>query len=565
MKLLSSLLVIGAAFFALTGFGLTPERVAYTLTPLIENGRLKAVQVDLIFRGEYGGHTVLELPSEWGGQKELYHSIHDLRAISNVTISDGEDEAHRVLSYRPRALVHVQYIVFQDWVGEPRAENGNPYRPIVQPGYFQFIGSTFLATPRLAERTPVDVHIRNLPSGWRWASDLEHEDLALGNVAASTTVGGDYRVLHGRDFHIRVAIRGQWSFTDAEFAEGVTDIITAERAFWGDAPSPYLVTVTQLTSPNNSWLSIGGTGLGDAFAFFASPNASYAQIARTLAHEAIHTWIPGEVGGMPEGDAEAADYWFSEGFTDFYAGRLMVRGDLWTPAQFAADLNQMLTEYASSPVRTQPNSRVVADFWNDEQVSKLPYQRGRLLATIWDARLRATAAQRDMNWVMQEMRRRARARTHRNAAPLFQTVMRERGADIAADVDQFVTHGAPILLDENIFAPCGRVTTREVPDFSRGFNITATTANNNVISGVDPTSPAYAAGLRNGMVLIRRDAGSIGDSQHELAYVVRDGQTERTIRYMPHGHGHITLQQLVLDDELVGNKLAQCKRTISGG
>ncbi|HVV34853.1 MAG TPA: hypothetical protein VHC73_16615 [Vitreimonas sp.] len=553
------------ALVALTGFGIPRQRVEYTLTPLLDHGTLKAVQVDVIFRGEASGRTILNLPNEWGGQTELYHAIHDLKPISNAAIADGEDAAQRVLTYRPRALVHFQYVVFQDWVGEPRAENGNPYRPIVQPGYFHFIGSTFLVTPQLDDTTPTSVQIRDLPHGWRFASDLEHHGLVLGRVAPSVAVAGDFRVMHARDHNIRVAMRGQWSFTDAEFANGVTDIMSAERAFWGDPSTPYLVTVMQLTSPNNNWLSIGGTGLGDAFAFFASPNAGYQQIARTLAHEAIHTWIPAEVGGMPDGAAEIPDYWFSEGFTDFYTGRLMVRGHLWTPAAFAADLNQMLSEYASSPVRTEPNSRVVADFWNDEEVSKLPYQRGRLLATIWDARLRAMPAHRDMNWIVQEMRSRARIGPALHAAPLFEAVMFEQGVDVSADVEQFVDHGAPILLDENIFAPCGRVTTRDVPSFSRGFDINATTANNNVISDVDPTLPAYAAGLRDGMVLVRRDAGTIGDSMHELAYVVRDGETERTIRYMPHGHGQITLQQLVLDDDLSGDKLVQCERVISGG
>lgn len=557
-------LLVVSLFVVATGFGVNQPRIDYVLTPLLENGRQKAVQVDLIFRGEATGHTVLGLPNEWGGQTELYHAIHDLKAITTTNIADGADAAHRVLTYRPRALVHVQYVLFQDWVGEPRAEQGNPYRPIIQPTYFHFIGSTALAQPQLPETTPTFVHLRDLPHGWHFASDLEHHGLVLGNVASSVTVAGDFRVVYGADHNIRVAMRGQWQFTDPQFANGVGEIVAAERAFWGDPSTQYLVTVTQLSSPNTSWLSIGGTGLGDAFAFFATPNATYQQIARTLAHEGIHTWIPASVGGMPDGHAEAADYWFSEGFTDFYTGRLMVRGHLWTPTEFATDINQMLMEYAQSPVRTEPNSRVVADFWNDEQVAKLPYQRGRLLATIWDARLRAMPAHHDMNAVLLGMRDRARHGSHDHAAPAFIAAMRAEHADVSADVAKYVERGEPILLDADIFAPCGHITTRTIPDFHRGFDITATTANNNVITGVDPTLPAYAAGLRNGMVLLRRDAGTIGNSEEEIAYAVRDGQTERTIRYMPGGHGHIVVQQLVLDTDLDGDKRAQCERVISG-
>jgi predicted metalloprotease with PDZ domain len=563
MKSVAKLFATAIAFVALTGFG-SAIRVDYVLTPIMDHGALKAVQVDLIFGGGGADHAILELPDSWGGQTELYHAIQNLRPISNVTISDGADAAHKVLRYSPGSLVHVQYVVFQDWIGEPQAENGNPYRPVIQPGYFHIIGNAFLAIPLINGSTPVHVHLRGLPAGWTYASDLEHRGLVLGDVNASVAVAGDYRVLNGHDRNIRVAIRGRWSFSDADFVGEVERIISAERSFWGDRSTPYLVTVTQLTSPNDSWLSIGGTGLGDAFAFFATPNADIHQIARTLAHEGIHTWIPALIGGNPDGPAEAPFYWLSEGFTDFYTGRLMVRGGLWTPTEFAADLNRMLTEYASSPVKTAPNSRVAADFWNDEQVQKLPYQRGRMLATIWDARLRALGQGRDMDDVMFEMRRRAAHRDPLKAAEMLPLVLQHFGVDPASDIERYVTNGESIILPADLFAPCGTITTRQVPVFSRGFDIQATQTHNNIIAGVDPTLPAYAAGMRDGMVLVRRDGGAIGDSEHEIAYVVRDGGAERTIRYMPQGHGQITLQALVLDSDLTGDKLAQCENVLSG-
>ena len=58
--------------------------------------------------------------------------------------------------------------------------------------------------------------------------------------------------------------------------------------------------------------------------------------------------------------------------------------------------------------------------------------------------------------------------------------------------------------------------------------------------------PAYAAGLRDGMVLLGRDAGEIGNAEAEIVYRVRDGQTERVLRYLPRGHGVATLQHFEL-------------------
>ena len=67
------------------------------------------------------------------------------------------------------------------------------------------------------------------------------------------------------------------------------------------------------------------------------------------------------------------------------------------------------------------------------------------------------------------------------------------------------------------------------------------------------------------MVLLRRDGGQIGDAEQEIAYVVHDGGAERTIRYMPRGHGAFTRQRLELAEDLRGARLEQCVAVIGGG
>ncbi|MBN8606134.1 MAG: hypothetical protein J0L81_04390 [Caulobacterales bacterium] len=549
-----------AALFACAGFA-APERVEYTLTPIMQRGALSAVQIDLRFRGEADGTTALLLPDSWGGQPELWRGLEAIEVVSGATLHDDEEPATRSLTHRPNARIHVRYRVIQDWEGEPSAGEGNPYRPIIRPGYFHLIGNAALIEPSLDGASPVRLRVRNLPRGWNFASDLEHDGLALARARTSVTVGGDFRVLHGADPNVRVGIRGQWSFTDADFTAQVAEIIAGQRRFFGDESSPYLVTVVQLHTPNPGWLSIGGTGLDDAFAFFATPNAEARPIARTLAHEGLHTWIPGRIGGMPE-EGEAANYWLSEGFTDFFTGRVLVREGLWTPQDFAADLNTMLRAYAQSPVRAAPNARILADFWNDGDVQQLPYQRGRLLATLWDQRLRQQG--RDLDDVILEMRDRARAGDPLDAAPMLPIVTQRFGVDISNDLAAFAEQGAIVLLPENVFAPCGRIVTRELAPFHRGFDIEATTANGNVITGVDPDLPAYAAGVRDGMVLIRRVNGEIGDSEREIIYLVRDGETERSFSYMPRGRGTYTLQQLELASDLRDDRLARCVAVLGG-
>jgi predicted metalloprotease with PDZ domain len=340
-------------------------------------------------------------------------------------LQQSQEPARRVLSHRANARIHLRYRIIQDFDGAPDARQGNAYRPVIQPSYFHLIGDASFITPEAASLvTFVRVRVRNLPRGWAFVSDLEHAPLALGRLWASVTVGGDFRVIERPDAGVRVAMRGEWGFTDEAFADEVADIIAGQRRFFGDQTSPYLVTVMQLTAQDEGWRSIGGTGLGDAFAFFATPNAEAHQVTRTLAHEGLHTWVPGLIGGMPE-ENEAAHYWLSEGFTDFLTGRILVREGVWTPAQFAADLNEALAAYAQSPGRTAPNERVAAEFWRDREMQRLPYQRGRMLASIWDARLRARG--HDLDDVVLEMRARAAAGDPHKAADMFPLVMEGLG------------------------------------------------------------------------------------------------------------------------------------------
>jgi predicted metalloprotease with PDZ domain len=548
------------AFFCCTGFGIPSQRIEYVLTPLLQDGALQAVQIDLTFRGQGDGDTDLRLPDEWGGERELWRGVEGLAVLSGAEMRAGDSPSQRTLTHAPNARIHVRYRVIQDREGAPAAGR-NAYRPIIQPTYFHLIGEAALATPDLHNATPVRFRVQRLPRGWSFASDLQHPGLALGHVWASVTVGGDYRVLRAHDRNIRVAIRGQWGFSDESFTAQVGEIIAGHRAFWSDRSSPYLVTVTQTFSPDPGHISVGGTGLDDAFAFFATANADDAPIARTLAHESFHTWIPGRVGGVPEED-EAAHYWFSEGFTDFYTGRMLVHEGLWTPQQFADDLNEMLAAYAQSSVREAPNTRIVADFWNDREVQQLPYQRGRMLATIWDARLRGQ--DHSLDEALLEMRERALAGDSLQAIELLPVVLGSLGLDIRRDIATYADAGTRILLPEDVFAPCGRVVTRETAVFDRGFDVDALEANNGVISGVDPQSPAYAAGLRDGMVLVRRQAGRIGDSEQQLTYIVRDGAQERTISYYPRGRETYLLQRFEIEEALEGERYAQCRAVLGG-
>jgi hypothetical protein len=69
--------------------------------------------------------------------------------------------------------------------------------------------------------------------------------------------------------------------------------------------------------------------------------------------------------------------------------------------------------------------------------------------------------------------------------------------------------------------------------------------------------------MRDGMRLLGRDSGKIGDSSVEIAYRVADETGERLIRYLPEGKAEVEVQRIELT---VGDTAqeARCRTRLGG-
>jgi len=564
MRMGLCLLVLLASGLSLATPAAQPAPLVYTLAPVIDGDTVTAIAIELQFRAGAGNETTLELPKEWGGKDKLYEALSDFQVHgAGASIRAGDKPEWRIVHHRANALLRVRYLV-HDAAG---SSGENAYRPVVLPQRIAVIGQTVFAAPAgTRDEQPVEFRFKGFPKRWAFASDLEHGHLDYRGLLESVTVAGDFRVLT-RQIHgvpLRVAIQGQWPFQDAWFADQLAAISHAQYDFWKDAPRPYLVTFTQLAI--GSGTSGAGTGLGDAFAMFATADYDVHDLIRTLAHEMTHTWIPARLGVMPEGPSnEALEYWFSEGFTDYYALRGLMRSRLWSVQDFAASFNLTLKRYAGSPARLAPNKHIGDGFWKDSNLQQLPYDRGLLFATRVDQELRrASQGMVSLDDLVLAMRHRYEA-AREPIRESFIAAMAKRGIDVKPELTRFIDEGSDLALDADTFAPCGHIESRDLPTFHRGFDIDATIRNHMRISGVDPELPAWRAGLRDGMTLIKRDAGMIGDSTREIAYRVLDNGAERVIRYLPQGHGTVPVQALVLHVEESVNALADCRRRLGAG
>ncbi|MFZ5670242.1 MAG: hypothetical protein ACOY4K_12165 [Pseudomonadota bacterium] len=570
MRLVSFLAAVAGLF--LTGAA-RQQPVDITLSPVIGKNGLEALKVEMRAAGEADGETTIVLPDRWASETDLMKHVSDLE-ISGGTAS-APSPSVRVIKHKPGAALIVRYRLTSGYDGDP--PHGNPYRPIVRPGWFHILGEAGIATPEWDDRTPAHFHWKNWPKTWTLASDLEHaargRPLTLGAVRESVTVGAtDLRIVTRpvEGGMARVALRGVFAFDDAAFADTLGRIVSAQRRFWGGVDGPYFISLIP-TVGGEGVISLGGTGRGDAFALFATPNTDLPRFRFLIAHEHTHAWVPRQLGRMlGEDQGEANDYWFSEGFTDFYTYRTLAGAGLWSLEDYAAELNRVLTAYDRSTVRAAPNSRILTGFWADPEVKSLPYQRGMLLAFWWDARVRAaTGGTKDLDDVLRLMMQRRNAaeaggRPVAFVRPAFVSAIKDvAGLDIGADIDRYVEAGEPVALPPEAFA-CLTIKVEQRRVFDRGWDPEATTNAGNIITGLRPDSPAYAAGLREGMKIVRREAGRPGDAGVEYVMRVLDGETERVFGFMPEGKGRYLAREVAVPAGLTADAREACAGRLGG-
>lgn len=565
--IIKTLAAVLAAFLAAPALAATPVD-AYRLSPVIENGKVTALSITLTLPADADGETRLELPGDWGGGEKLWRFVKDL-SIEGGAVS-APDETTRIVKSKPRAPLTVRYHVVSAYAGEPPVDSVTYGQPIVGPDGFYVIGHTVFIRPEGRDDDRARFSWDPAGSDLVFASDLELLSKApgkLGDLLDSVAMASkDLNVLtrEAAGAPLRLAARGQFAFTPAAFADMAAHTIADSRSFWGDGKEPFLITLTDLEAPKG-WTSYRGTGLGDAFAVISTRNVPLDEYKLFLAHEYFHTWNSNRVGGLKDGPQEPAGYWFSEGFTDYYARRLSLRSGFVSLETFVKAWNDALKTYGLSPARAAPNNDIVARFWGDKDIHKLPYHRGAQIAVLMQARLKAKGGLDPIMLAMRDYARgRDRAEWDFSAANLFPRIAKaETGIDVTPELDRYVARGEPIVLPPDAFGGCLTVETVTRPAYDPGFD-EAATRKTRIVTGVVPDGAAWTAGLRDGQKYLGRAAGQEGDGSLEIGQAVEDGNGKRVIRYLPAGKTTVSFQRIVMPTELTDQARAACVKAVAG-
>ncbi|MBY9066399.1 hypothetical protein K1X12_05785 [Hyphomonas sp. WL0036] len=548
------------------------ETVLWQIAPQLSSGAVTGLDLTLTFPGDEDGETALSLPDRWGGEAQLYLGL-DAITAEGGEILPASSPAGLILHHAPGAQITLHWKVPSAGKGPPDSKQGrgNDYRPRFSSDYFFLLGHTVLIRPEhLPDDTPVRMDLTAFSqSGIPFVSDLEHgthgRAMDLGDLHSSVLFGGGIRIIDAGNGG-RLALTGKLDhITDEEWKSSFVHISADQRAYWQTEDEPFLVTVIASDMGPRA-MSIGGTGLGDAFALFVSQNMDLDTGLPVIAHEMIHSWVPGRIGRMPE-ENDAGAYWLSEGFTDWTTFRTLARGGHWSPERFAEGFNRSLSAYDLSDYRNAPNTAIIRDFWTTPEIGDLPYQRGMLIATWLDAGVRArTQGNKDFDDILLAMQAASRAAPNAQATDLLlAALLEESGWDARSAIEQMAEAGNDIPLAEDTFAPCGVIITESKPVWERGFNFEATRRAGWIIQGVKRNSAAWAAGLRNGMHITNWSETSQDRlNPTEKTATVSLAGTSADITWLPIAAEPRPVRRLKIFEDLSPEAADGCRKRLAG-
>jgi len=525
------------------------DNLRYTLALI--RAPFTAVEVTIELAGASDGVTTLDLGEPWAGVERAEDDIHGLAVTGTrgtaLPVEHPPGHAWIVRHAPGERLIVTYYLVSsrQDVTTEPTTY----HRAVVRDHLVHLIGNTALLVPTFADLTAertIGLRWRGFAeAGWTLVSsfgvdaDLDVRQ-PLDAFRNAVFLASDDLRLEPRDVGggiLMVALHGAWSFRDDELADAAAAVVRTERAFYADPGPPFfLISAIPVGTADPHGVALSGTGLTQSFALFLSPSVSLTaelgdRLRWLLGHELFHAW-----NGLTIQAAEPPElaYWFTEGFTNFYARRLLYRAGVVSLDAFVRDLNDEVQNYQLSPVRDQPNLRIQADYWSSRDVSKLPYQRGDLIALIADAEIRRVAGgATSLDDVMKTLVADSRGGKRYDTEALLAPIAARTSPEFAARLRATIVDGAPLAIDPGLLAPCLRGAPHSVPRFDLGFDFDATRADKRVV-GVRSGSAAAAAGLRDGQQLAGASI-NLGQPDKPVTIQIREGSAVRDIVYLPRG------------------------------
>lgn len=209
-----------------------------------------------------------------------------------------------------------------------------------------------------------------------------------------STTTNNYEHITDKNGHVVFYIqKGNAQIGNEIIKENTAQIISGLREFWGEKNAPpFLVHLgfETLATNNKGTLSYHlGSALQNALTIYASPYISLLDFQKLLYHEMMHCWIGVKLRATDKEEEDFDYLWFTEGFTEYFAYKAMLRDGLLTSDEYQNIINEdFLSWIQQSPFKNISNQELGERFTTDESLMQLPYKRGFAFALFIDLKIK---------------------------------------------------------------------------------------------------------------------------------------------------------------------------------
>ncbi len=258
-------------------------------------------------------------------------------------------------------------------------------------------------------------------------------------------------------------------------------------------------------------------------------------LASITAHEVFHSWNvkrlrPADMWPYHyDREQETAWLWESEGITDYYADLALVRGGIIDSAQFMGLTNGKVDEVAESPPTALEDASLSTWIGPTDGTQYLYYPKGSLVGLLLDIMIRdASDNKRSLDDVLRETYRstykKGRGYT---AQDWWSTVSKAAGGRSFADFNTRYIDGREPLPYAQVFPLAGmRLKADTLREPRLGLGTSQDSSGAIVVHDVVPGSPAAAAGVQVGDVLLALGDVAVDNPDFGRAYRARFNRSE---------------------------------------
>lgn len=514
--------------------------LSYKIKPVPQNDRTD-LEISVEFKAEKVGALKIKLPTDNFGTPDLHKFVTRFAGEKGTLVTAGENEREKIVTAARDGNVALRYTISYD----PKVMDDFAFAPNTGAKYFHVAGCQWLLhIGDDAQKRIFRIEIIDAPENWKFysskAANAEKLELETSyNELISAPVGGgeyahQFRVKTGR---VSVFVHGEYDIPRKQIYSSIERIVRLQRR-WFDDYSQREFTIA--VAPRSG--VVAGYAPSNSFILFVKRDTSAEQLNRIIAHELFHTWLPNKIEIVQDKKFSGIRYeWFTEGFTDYFARKILTEAGLMNETRFADSINQDILSVADNPHSSKSYDELVelvkANKY-DSAAKKLAYFRGALIALDWDARIKKRDKNNDLSAFVRELYKLAQKTGGKISEQDFYDLVAAYGIDAKADFEKYIMRGGQIAPDALALGKNYHLSEMEKPSFDPGFSLDETFKTRK-ISGVKENGAAYKAGLRDGMEFISVENSSrfsnAWSAEKPLAVSVKLEGKIRRFEYFPHG------------------------------